>query len=142
MYSEDTEKKTKLLSLILLKDHQSHFVEDEIRRNIFNLLNSRSTAKLDDFLKEGEKNFDFRHYGLPELSSINFQTQGGANMLCKVITASVSSFEPRISNFSVHFIRFDSTQKNVFLTIKGCFKESLSSINIVLQLGLWEFKLV
>lgn len=140
--SQDVVKQTKLISLVLQKSRKNISVEDDIKRNILNILNTRTTTKLKDFLTGDLKASDFRNYGLPELSSLNFKNNGDVRILCKLIEIAILKYELRITQFEVYFVKYDPLGKNIYLNMRAKYKENLSSINIVLKLGVWEFTIV
>jgi len=95
-----------------------------------------------DFLERKEKDFDFRAYGLPEIESLNFQSFADIEKLCRIIQIALFIFEPRVSASTVHFVKYDQLKKAVYLYVQGFFIQDLSTINIVLQLGVWEFSVL
>ena len=137
----ETGNQTKFISLMFSKDKKNTNVEGEIKRNISNILNLRCTTKLEDFLSIKENSFDFRNYGLPEVSHLNFENVLDIDMLCRAIKISISAFEPRISNFQITFLKFDKMKKSVHLLMKGYITQLFSTINIILKIGVWEFYL-
>jgi len=142
MFETNVETQSKLISLLLIKENKKLRLEDEVRRNILNLLNTRCSLTLEDFLSMHADDFDFRYCGLPEINLLNFEGSAGVQILCDVIKTSVLIFEPRITNFEVHFTKYDALKKNVYLNMRGNLIGTLSNINIVLKLGVWEFSVV
>ncbi len=110
-----------------------------IVRNISNILNTRSSLPLGDFLKYEIANMSVVNYGLPSFTHLSMTSQKDIDLLCKAVEKSIISFEHRLTNIEISFTSYDSLKKEAKIALKAMYVDEELVLNLLLKIALWEF---
>ncbi len=103
----------------LSRSQSVRVLKSAVRRDLEWLLNSRRICDPpNEALKEVNRSAYI--YGLPDLSSLTMASTGDRNRLVKQILATISLFEPRLSNVRLVMVETpDASRKDVRLRIEA-----------------------
>lgn len=112
-----------------------------IQRDVSIILNTRSTAKVDDyqFHEKHQDNFGLpQMFGIPEAFSKQVTEQSTWPMIAQRCKSAIERFEPRLKNVKVTIDEFFEPGQSVFLKISGrvMFNESFEEIYFPVTLNL------
>lgn len=110
-----------------------------IVRNIRNILNTRSSLSLGNFLKADIKEMSFINYGLPSFTHLSMNSQRDIEKLCIAVTKSISAFEHRLSNVNIFFNSYDPLKKEAKIALSAVYVDEELVLNLLLKIALWEF---
>jgi len=103
----------------LSRSQSVRLLKSSVRRDLEWLLNSRRIVDLpDESLKE--VNRSTYTYGLPDLSALTMLAAGDRNRLVRQVLATISQFEPRLTNVRLVMVEApDAAKKDVRLRIEA-----------------------
>jgi type VI secretion system lysozyme-like protein len=108
-----------------------------IVRNVYNILNTRSSLSVKKFLES--QFLTTIYFGLPSITHLSMESNDDREILCKTVEKSIQAFENRLSYVEVKFSRYDFLKKEANLSLKAVYCEDDIVVNIILKIALWEF---
>jgi type VI secretion system lysozyme-like protein len=125
----------KLFYLPTEKREESIFFS--IVRNIHNILNTRSSLSLGNFL--GNPKLTVINFGLPSFTHLAMESKEEREILCKCVEKSIRFFEHRLSYIDIEFSHYDNLKKEAKLSMKAVYCNDDIVVNIILKIAFWEF---
>ncbi len=108
-----------------------------IARNIYNILNTRSSLPVSQFLEN--QNLNTLHFGIPCVSHFAMDSEHDRFLLCQIVQKSLQVFEHRLSYVEVNFSVYDKLKKEAKLSINAVYHSGNVMVNLLLKVALWEF---
>lgn len=124
MYSNTYNEKNKDSSLII---------------NIKNILNTRSSYSLSQFLSADISKLTTIHFGLPSFTHLTMDSSYDRKLLCEIVEKSIQAFEHRLSCVDVEFSHFDSLKKEAKLSLYAVYQNDDIQVKLILKMAFWEF---
>ena len=93
-----------------------------IEREVFRILNTRSTAKHEEFdnlISEEENVGLVQLYGLADFSQFDGANTGHRPRIARLCELSIQLFEPRLNNVKVNIIKFDKQTQTLIASISA-----------------------
>ncbi|KAB8031907.1 type VI secretion system baseplate subunit TssE [Fluviispira multicolorata] len=110
---------------------------NSITRNIYNILNTRSSLSVSEFLENQILNT--LHFGVPSFSHFAMDSENDRDLLCQIVQKSLRIFENRLSYVDVEFSLYDRLKKEAKLSINAVYQKGNVKVNLLLRVALWEF---
>ncbi|MGY3803919.1 type VI secretion system baseplate subunit TssE [Pigmentibacter ruber] len=110
-----------------------------IVRNISNILNTRSSLPLGDFLDTDISSMSVVNYGLPSFTHLSMTSERDIEILCLTVAKSIVAFEHRLSNVNVSFTSYDPLKKEAKIALSAVYVDEELVLNLLLKIALWEF---
>lgn len=108
-----------------------------IARNIHNILNTRSSLPVSEFLENSA--LTTIYFGLPSFIHLSMDAEDDRDILCKCVEKSIKIFEHRLSYIEVEFSYYNNLKKEAKLSMKAIYCNDNIIVNIILKIALWEF---
>ncbi len=93
-----------------------------IEKEVANLLNTRATARRDQYEELGQT---VLNYGLPEMHGlVDFSQLDGSNRgewgrICRLIEQTIAAYEPRLINIQVSVVNFDRQKQSLTINLSA-----------------------
>jgi type VI secretion system protein ImpF len=95
-----------------------------IEREVSNILNTRTTARREDYEDFSENNLNFglpEMFGLGDFSRFDATNQSEWDKITRLCEETITRFEPRIKNISVTISEFDRKTQSLNLNLQADF---------------------
>jgi type VI secretion system lysozyme-like protein len=106
-------------------------------RNIYNILNTRSSLSVLKFLEY--QNLSTIYFGLPSFTHLAMESESDRKILCKAVEKSIQVFEHRLSYVEVEFSYYDKLKKEAKFSLNAVYCNEDIVVNLVLKIAFWEF---
>ena len=111
---------------------------NSILRNLHNILNTRSSLGLKEFLKT-DAILDNTTFGIPDLTFVCFTAERDKKMMCEAIKKGITQFENRLTQVKVSFSSYNPQKKTVEIKVSAHFSRDNVGMSLLLNLNTREF---
>ncbi len=108
-----------------------------ITRNIYNILNTRSSLSASKFLENSA--LTTIYFGLPSFTHLSMESKHDRSILCHTVEKALQTFEHRISYIEVEFTQYDNLKNEAKLSMKAVYRSEDIVVNVILKIAFWEF---